>query len=177
MPTSALHLLHLGTRFLLPRDLPAASGGAPGAWQGLPPLAGLELQSLPVLGCFCCLLSGLSPAAVSVQGALWRFALICIPPPSTKDLLGTLMKNSRNSCPQFPDLCAVLYAFQTSSSPELHSLPLLPRRLLCSPWASPLGHDGLEGVSKQRTRVNVLLTLWASFLPRFSALCCLVSNV
>lgn len=98
-------------------------------------------------------------------------------PSLNQGLLGTLMKNSRNSCPQFPDLCAVLYAFQTSSSPELHSLPLLPRRLLCSPWASPLGHDGLEGVSKQRTRVNVLLTLWASFLPRFSALCCLVSNV
>ena len=50
------------------------------------------------------------------------------------DLLGTLMETSRNSCLQFPDLCAVPHTLQTCSSPELQSLPLLLRRLLCSSW-------------------------------------------
>lgn len=69
------------------------------------------------------------------------------------------------------------YTFQTFSSPELQSLPLLLRRLLCSAWAPLLGPYHLEGFSRERTRVNVSLILWASFVSRFWVLCCLMFSV
>ena len=62
-----------------------------------PTLAGLELQSLPALSYFWCLRSAHSPAAASLCGALWSFALICTSLSSAKDLLGTPMQTSRNS--------------------------------------------------------------------------------
>lgn len=179
MPTSALHLLHLSTWwFLLPRDLPAASGGAPGAWQGLPHWLGWSSKASSA-GLFLLSPSGLSPAAVSVQGALWRFALLCIPPPQPRicwELSWRLLELM--STVPFDLLCAVLNALQPSSSPELHSLgSLLPRRLLCSPWASPLGHEMAEGCFSKEPGWTCCSLCGASFLPRFSALCFLVSNV
>lgn len=68
----------------------------PTGWAGAPKPSSAELFLVSPFSAQSC--DGICP------WALWRFVLICIPPPSTKDLLGTLMKTSRNSCLQFPDL-------------------------------------------------------------------------
>lgn len=145
------------------------------AWQGL------ELQRTPkpsstelFSGAFIQHTAQQQPLSVGPCGVLPWYVHPCPQPRICWELPCRLL--GTHLCGSLPS-GIIPYTFQTFSSPELQSLPLLLRRLLCSAWAPLLGPYHLEGFSRERTRVNVSLILWASFVSRFWVLCCLMFSV